>query len=124
MGIRAVNAVLNDIFFVQARAWSLVDWYSEIADQTLTTREIIEQTIHSLNRQSFRQYLSHVADAMASFDWRSLTGPGVKSSVQELEKRAYRGTGGYTLLSSNLLKHMSHDCDPAIVEIVSQVNFE
>ena len=103
MGVRAVHAVLNDIFFQSVKKWGLEKW-SLVGT---TEAEDIEQAVSSLRKTRFHQHLQKTAAAMAEFDWRSLHGPGVKSSDVEMEKRAYRGSGGYTLLTGHVLTHIS-----------------
>ena len=107
MGVRAVHAVLNDIFFYRVEAWSLDEWYFGIVDKTSTTVQNIKEATASLQETKIHRYLNRTAVAMAGFDWRSLDGPDVRSSDDEMTKRAYRGSGGYTVLANNVLTHIS-----------------
>lgn len=107
MGVRAVHAVLNDLFYSHANKWRLHTWRFGTVDKTSTTHEDITDAVSSLKKSHIHKFLRDAANAIAGFDWRSLDGPDVRSSDEELIKRAYRGSGGYTLLTDNVLKHMS-----------------
>ena len=107
MGLRAVNAVLNDIFFIQAHTWKLTEWRIDVEDKSVLTEKDVEHAVKALTRQNFYAHVKQLAELVASFDWRSLEGPSVRSSDDEILKRAYRGSGGYTLLTRNLCDHVS-----------------
>ena len=114
MGVRAVHAVLNDIFFSRAAEWPLLQWRFETDDKTSTTDYDITLAVSSLRDSQVHEYLDHAANAISGFDWRSLDGPGVRSSDDEMTKRAYRGSGGYTLLTVNVLQFISDNAQPPI----------
>ena len=116
MGVRAVHAVVNDIFFWRVQTWGLDEWYFGIEDKTSTTEEDIEAAISELRETEISEYLARTAKAIAGFDWRSLDGPNVKGSELEMTKRAYRGGGGYTVLTTNVLKHIAGHDDEAIAD--------
>jgi len=107
MGVNSAHAALNDIFFRNAEEWRLCDWRFESADKTITTAEGIQNAIDSLRENNLHKRLKEVACAMSTFDWRSLDGPGVRSSEHEMTKRAYRGSGGYALLTDRILDHVA-----------------
>ena len=114
MGVRAAHAVLNDIFFSRAEQWDLDEWEFGIEDKTLTKEIDIEDAISSLRQTKFHCHLEHTADAMAGFDWRSVDGPGVRDSVHEMTTRAYRGSGGITVLLHNVLTFVSKYRESAV----------
>lgn len=104
MGIRAVLNVANDIFFEEAKAWQLEGWEVPAAEDA-DIKEEAKTALHLLDRASFRQRVTQLAEGLAEFDWRSLDGPGVKGDEhQEVLKRSYRGSGGYTALRADVLK--------------------
>ena len=121
MGVRAVHAVLNDIFFYRAESWRLLEWTFGTADKTSTTAADIEAAVSSLQESNVHGYLRETAWGMSSFDWRSLDGPGVRSSQDEMTKRAYRGSGGYTLLTDNVLMHVSTHGSATVAEAASDM---
>ena len=106
MGVRAVHAVLNDLLYFHVRAWRLNRWHYSSADKSSMTEIEIEDAVVAIRKRRIHKYLSEIAEAMAGFDWRSLDGPDVRSSDDEMTKRAYRGSGGYTVLTKNILAHM------------------
>ena len=111
MGVRAVHAVLNDTFFLRAASWRLNEWTFGTVDKTSTTDADIEESVLSLQESHVHKHVRRTAKAISSFDWRSLDGPGVRSSEDEMTKRAYRGSGGYTLLTNSVLEHVSQPGD-------------
>jgi len=104
VGVRAVHAIVNDIFFRHAKAWDLDQWQFDVANRMETTEEDIGEAIISLGETRIHRYLMLTASAMAGFDWRSLDGPSARSSDGEVPKRDYRGSGGYTLLRPDVLR--------------------
>lgn len=107
MGVRSVHAVVNDLFYKNAVAWKLDDWQISLDDKTNTTDKDIETAIDSLRKKDFYEHIEQLANTLASFDWRSVDGPEVRSSGDEMTKRAYRGSGGYGVLVRHLLEHVS-----------------
>ena len=115
MGVRAAHAVLNDIFFYRVEEWGLNAWQFGIEDKTMTTENDILDAILSLRETDFHCHLEHTADAMKGFDWRSVDGPDVKSSNNdEMTKRAYRGSGGITVLMNNVVAHISEHAERTV----------
>lgn len=109
MGIRAIHAVFNDLFFTLKLFSKLNDWQFEVEDKTVTTESDIYEAIQSLREQEFYCFVDKLALAISRFDWRSVDGPDVRNSPMEITKRAYRGSGGYTLLTKNVIEHVSND---------------
>lgn len=108
MGVRAVLAVANDIFFANADSWKLCEWYEPSQPDGATDAEDVDRALASLNRRYLKRYLAELATGIVAFDWRSLEGPGVKEDrAESLRKRAYRGSGGYPLLTRDLLEAIS-----------------
>lgn len=121
MGVRAVHAVVNDLFFYRAEDWDLDEWIFVAIDKTSTTADDIEEAVASVQDSHVYKYLSQTAMAMSSFDWRSLDGPDVRSSEDEITKRAYRGSGGYTVLTENVLRHVSEHGDATVAEAAKEM---
>ena len=107
MGVRAVHAVANDVFFSRCGDWELEHWALKITDEAVTDADDIDHALVSLGECAFHEHMHHLAGGIATFDWRSLDGPGVRASADEMLKRAYRGSGGYTLLVRKLLEHVA-----------------
>ena len=120
MGVRAVNAAVNDIFLAGARAAAKEEkawnWDFEPTDDTETTEADIDGALKTLRKTQIFDLVQAAATSLASFDWRSVDGPDVKGSDIEMEKRAFRGSGGYTVLVSQILDHTGHAEDEQIAE--------
>ena len=121
MGVRAVHSVVNDIFFLRCLEWKLEDWSVFPVDEAVTDVDDINQSMESLRKSQFRQYMLRLARATASFDWRSLDGPGVRESDGEIRKRAFRGSGGYTLLVKEVLEHVAAVGHPSVANAAVEV---
>jgi hypothetical protein len=109
MGVRAVLSVLNDIFFAQARAWQLDEWQVPSPEDADITPEA-QEALALIDHAPFRARMREVAYGLAAFDWRSLDAPGVRSGEdeqQEILKRSFRGSGGYTALRIEVLKTLA-----------------
>ncbi|MCY3627721.1 MAG: DGQHR domain-containing protein [Gammaproteobacteria bacterium] len=76
MGIRAIHAVLNDLFFAFDTFFKLSDWYFGVDDKTVTTEQDIVAALKSLKSTEFYEILDDLALAISKFDWRSVNGPG------------------------------------------------
>ena len=120
-GVRAVHSVLNDLFFYMVEEWDLDRWYFGSVDKTSTTKADIEEATESLQETKFHPHLKRTALAMAGFDWRSLDGPDVRSSEDEMTKRAYRGSGGYGVLRAHLLTHISENGHGHVADVATDV---
>ena len=122
MGVRAVNAAVNDIFLAGAKAKGQSDswhWDFEPSDDTETTVNDIDGASKSFRNTQIFGLVKSTAEAMASFDWRSVDGPGVKGSDKEMEKRAFRGSGGYTVLVSHILNHVKKSKNARLSELAT-----
>ncbi len=117
MGVRAVHAVLNDLFYSEVVDWGLDQWVFKPIDETETVYTDIADATKALRKQPFHKNLTDFATATAKFDWRSLNGPLVREDRElELLKRAYRGSGGYTLLTRDLVEFLANDSAEDIAE--------
>ena len=98
MGVRAVLAVANDIFFNNADLWRLNTWFPPLEPGLELTNNLISAAIASLEEAPFRPHILELAHGLVRFDWRSADAPGVKErprSPEAIRKRSYRGSGGY-----------------------------
>jgi hypothetical protein len=110
MGVRALLAAANDIFFDNAEEWGLDQWYPERTFGLDADEEEISAMMLDLDNAQFRPRLAELARALMNFDWRSLDGPQVEAD-QELavRKRSYRGSGGYASLRRDVLASIAED---------------
>lgn len=123
-GVRAVLAVTNDIFYSYSSEWNLDDWYMQAPLGADTTLDDVTFALESLGQQGFRGAISDLANALTSFDWRSLDGPGVKDDEDlAIIKRSYRGSGGYSSLRLDILKEVSK-AQTEVGAVARQIVFE
>ncbi|HEX8238872.1 MAG TPA: DGQHR domain-containing protein [Allosphingosinicella sp.] len=109
-GLRAVLNVANDVFYNSALAWRLDEWTFRPHVESRTTDEEVTDALESLGRMPFRNRMKELAAGLAYFDWRSLEGPGVKEDeAVVVQKRSYRGAGGYAALRVDVLRTLAED---------------
>jgi hypothetical protein len=122
MGVRAAHAVANDVLYYGSTDWGLDNWTVDVFDETDTTQEDIDIAWNSLKKQKFHTQLSELAAALVQFDWRSLDGPGVRDDRDlMLTRRAYRGSGGYTLLTGDIFELIGADGSEDVSAVVQSM---
>lgn len=104
MGIRAILSASNDIFYKSAESWGLDRWVFTVDDSP--DEQNIIAALGSLEKMPFRLEMREFSDHVASFDWRSYDGPDV-TPEEGRTKRSYRGSGGYSALTDDLLRSTS-----------------
>lgn len=105
-GIRALLQVTNDLCFLSADRIHLHDW-TGAWDPNRDDATNISAALESLaQNDAISQYLDHLARAVATFDWRSSSFPGLEEADQQL-KASFRGSGGYKELRRSLLRHLA-----------------
>lgn len=103
MGLRAVLSLVNDIFVSKCDDWQLDEWRCpSIEDGTFVDEASF--ALSQIDDTPFSERIRELASGIASFDWRSLDGPGVRGTGEEVLKRSFRGSGGYTALKHEVLK--------------------
>jgi hypothetical protein len=114
MGVRTVLSVVNDIFFLMAAEWRLINWYMKpLDDEALTISGEANIALSSIEEMPFRPHIREAAHALARFDWRSLEGPGLENYPDErMRKRSYRGSGGYAALRQEVMQEISEGSGP------------
>jgi hypothetical protein len=108
MGLRAVLSLANDIFVQRADEWGLYDWQVPPIEDAPFEAEA-SQALALIDKSQFSDKLRELATGIVAFDWRSLDGPGVKNSEDEVLKRSFRGSGGYTALKIEVLKTIADE---------------
>ena len=104
-GVRGFLQVLNELSYQRAAVLKLTTW---LPDERSTADPVgaVERELRSLEKQDFTAFVRDIAQAMATFDWRTSTAPG----LEEAERRAklvFRGSGGYKELRLQLLEHLA-----------------
>jgi DGQHR domain-containing protein len=123
MGVRALLSVLNDIFFAQAHAWRLDEWVVPSPEDADIKTEA-KDALALIDAAPFRSNLRDIAAGLAAFDWRSFDAPGVKGGEdeqQEVLKRSFRGSGGYTALRIEVLKTLAEGYDEVAAAAREQI---
>lgn len=107
-GIRALLYATNDLCYVHADALSLGNWGGR-SDLDGKDQERITVAIDSLKKQTkIMKFLKALADALATYDWRASSAPGLSEDIALL-KAAFRGSGGYKELRRHLLRQLSNE---------------
>jgi DGQHR domain-containing protein len=104
-GIRGFLLVLNDICYTLASKLKLNEWKLKPSSGPLKESGI-RDAIKSLDSQPVAKTIEAIADALASFDWRTSSADGLDRTQRQL-KAAFRGSGGYSELRHSLLLHVA-----------------
>jgi hypothetical protein len=103
-GIRGFLAATNDIFFVLAEDLKLGAWRS-FEGAAATDEEAVSRELASLRKLAFAAVLEEMSHAMAQFDWRTSSAPGLTDSERR-RQGVYRGSSGYKELRTDILRHL------------------
>ncbi|MGN5734768.1 DGQHR domain-containing protein [Arthrobacter psychrochitiniphilus] len=103
-GVRGFQSIVNDLFFIRHKELRLADWRdgSEFSDVTPQNVAQMAQSLESLPAYNF---LVELCESLTSFDWRSSSAVGL-SDEERRNKAAFRGSGGYKELRSQLARHL------------------
>ena len=123
MGVRAAHAVVNDFLYHCVKEWGLANWMSEEFGETDTSEQDISSALVTMRKQNFYKAFKDMAFELTSFDWRSLDGPGVRDNRElELTRRAYRGSGGYTLLTRDIIGALSESKKENVASVAEAIS--
>lgn len=100
-GITVVLNVSNDLLFAEKEGLSLQDWKF---DSELTVADALTDLIKKQNKLA--TYVSQLAKAIATFDWRTSAAIGL-TELERTKKLSFRGGSGYKEFRRQLLKHLS-----------------
>jgi hypothetical protein len=119
-GVRGALHVMNDVSFVLAERLHFADWHSSwIGDYILP--EDIDAELTSLRRASeIKAYSVALAEALASFDWRSAQVEDL-SPIQRNQQLVFRTGTGYKEFRLALLRHLADAGDRTIQEAAKNV---
>ena len=115
-GIRTLLQVTNDLFFVTANLFTAdVDVRdgdeldrddTENEDET-TDAQLVHTHLNALTHSSIRRRAESLAQALATYDWRASSAPGL-SDAEVILRQGFRGSSGYRLLREDVLRHLRH----------------
>lgn len=105
-GVRGVLALANDFFFMQSDDLHLKDWAPPPnVESAATDADRVKAHLKTLAGHPSTVYWREVASALARYDWRTSSFPGL-SRPEQTTKAALRGAGGYRELRLQLLEHL------------------
>jgi hypothetical protein len=104
-GVRGFLQVLNELSYQRAAVLKLNTW---LPDERSTANPVgaVDRELKSLEKQDFAAFLREIGQAMATFDWRTSSAPGLEEATRRA-KLAFRGSGGYKELRLQLLEHLA-----------------
>lgn len=102
-GVRGLLTVVNDHFFRNADRLKLSSWVLPQSNEN--SAEVVSSALESLKGTAIEGELRALMEAAATFDWRSSDAPNL-NDVTKRQKQAYRGSGGYSVLRSDLYSYL------------------
>ncbi len=103
-GVRGALYVANDCCYVGAEELDLEGWRALGATEKSDEAEVTVQ-LKALRKQKVASVLREIAEALATFDWRTSATPDLPEE-DRLRSAAFRGSSGYRELRIQLLKHV------------------
>lgn len=106
-GIRSFLHVANDLFFLAYEDIGLDMALADVDYDDEDDLTSITKAISALRKKKrIKDFVVEFTVQLALFDWRAQSAPGL-TERERLPKAAFRGSGGYKELRSNLLKHLA-----------------
>lgn len=102
-GVRGFQSVVNDLCYIRQQPLGLAEW-RDAGDPMDVSPDGVEEVAQTLPN-NIRQFLGHISEGIATFDWRSSSFPNL-TEQQRLAKAALRGSGGYKELRTQLIDHL------------------
>jgi len=118
-GVRAFLAVVNDMVFVLSDELKLREWPP--GDFFEGTSEIgIRESLRTLRALPVAAFLRDIAEALASYDWRTYGAPDLPEVTRSAKAR-FRGSTGYRELRQDVLSHLAQAKDSRVSETAKLV---
>ena len=105
-GIRAMLQVVNDLFYVRAESLELALWGGDLQNEVVSDKDVTRNISSLRKNKKIYEYLQELCDGLASYDWRTSTGPELTHD-EKIQKAAFRGSGGYKELRRDVLQHLA-----------------
>lgn len=104
-GVRGFLHVVNDLCYQRASVLRLNTW---VPDDRSSANSVtaVKSSLKSLATQEFTHFVIEIGNALASFDWRTSSSPGLDDQRRRA-KLVFRGSGGYKELRTQLLEHLA-----------------
>ncbi|HEY3324399.1 MAG TPA: DGQHR domain-containing protein [Planctomycetota bacterium] len=111
-GIRGLLSIFNDLCFAISEDLGLNEWlWEDIAGKQkanlppATDEASVTLAVQSLKRTKIGAFIETVGKALASYDWRTSSTPGL-SDQERLKQAVFRGSSGYKELRQQLISHL------------------
>ena len=114
-GVRGFLQVSNDLSYVLARKLRLDSWIRDHVSGATDNEEVSAALSDLGSRKRITDFVRHLCNISAQFDWRSLATPGL-STRERNQQALYRAGSGYQEVRLNLLRHLSEKSDNPIRE--------
>lgn len=118
-GVRGVLAVTNDLCYLRAEVLNLPEWESETLDEALA-ESAIDKALGTLKVEKGGKFVAAIAEALASYDWRTSAAPGLKDEEKQAKAR-FRGGTGYREIRADLLRHLARSRSKAVSGAAAEV---
>jgi hypothetical protein len=103
-GVRAIHNIFNAVFQAGFVEFELEEWTTDDEPDEETSNDAVTVALHALlNRRTITRAIDSISDAaVLNFDWRTYSAPGLGDAQRQVHA-GYRGSGGYSLLTKNVL---------------------
>jgi hypothetical protein len=101
-GVRGFLHVLNDLCFIGATKLDLRSWQVQRQAGANDT-DAVTLAMATLRKHRVASFVSEIAAALANFDWRTSSTPGLPEELRR-EKLVFRGSSGYREIRTQLLE--------------------
>lgn len=124
-GIRCLLFVTNDLCYAMADHLGLQDWFSYTSSGA-DDIDAIDEALEELWGHPVTEFLLDLSAELAEFDWRTSAADGLDED-ERVVKAAYRGSGGYRVLRTQVLHHLarvSGEVGNAAAEVIDLLGYE
>jgi hypothetical protein len=101
-GVRGILFATNDLCFAAFDELSLDTWFREDSEAVPDIQKVTD-ALKDIQSRPVAAFVRNVAAALAKYDWRSASFPGL-SEDERISKMIFRGSGGYTELKKQLVQ--------------------
>ena len=117
-GVRGFQHVVNDLSYIRKERLRLAFW-RDVGEASDISPESISEVAEAIPAEIV-SFLKHIADGLATFDWRTSSFPGLDES-DRLAKAALRGSGGYKELRQQLVAHLATAADADVAQAAAEL---
>ncbi len=118
-GVRGFLSLLNDIFYMSSLNWELRRWRAS-ASAGAGDEIAVSDALASLEFTDIPKRLELFSKELSTFDWRSSGAPNLTKDERRA-KLAFKGSGGYKELRSQLHEHLSNSEHADLAQVSSDV---